>query len=73
MKALAEGVEFTTEGDFEEKLAVLRENYFPTKVQVKSEVKELQRVALNEEPEVESTNNIMNRYVQAIAKTAPKA
>ena len=73
MKALAEGVEFTTEGDFEEKLAVLRENYFPTKVQVKSEVKELQRVALNEEPEVESTNNIMNRYVQAIAKTAPRA
>jgi len=73
MKALAEGVEFTTEGDFEEKLAVLRENYFPTKVQVKSEVKELQQVALNEEPEVASTNNIMNRYVQAIAKTAPKA
>jgi hypothetical protein len=73
MKSLAEGVEFTTEGDFEEKLAVLRENYFPTKVQVKSEVKELQKVALNEEPEVASTNNIMNRYVQAIAKTAPKA
>ncbi len=73
MKSLAESVEFTAEGDFEEKLAVLRENYFPTKVQVKSEVKELQKVALNEEPEVASTNNIMNRYVQAIAKTAPKA
>lgn len=73
MKSLAESVEFTTEGDFEEKLAVLRENYFPTKVQVKSEVKELQKVALNEEPEVAPTNNMMNRYVQAIAKTAPKA
>lgn len=73
MKALAEGVEFTTEGDFEEKLAVLRENYFPSKVQVKSEVKELQQVALNEEPEVAQTNSIMSKYVQAIAKTAPKA
>jgi len=73
MKALAEGVEFTTEGDFEEKLAVLRENYFPAKVQVRSEVKELQQVALNEEPEVEQTNSIMNRYVQSISKTAAKA
>jgi|LakMenEpi03Aug12_release.lakeMendotaPanAssembly.Ray.scaffolds.fasta_scaffold16556_4 hypothetical protein len=73
MKSLAEGVEFTAEGDFEEKLAVLRENYFPTKVQVKSEVKEIQQAMLNEEPEVEQTNNIMARYVKAIAKTAPKA
>jgi len=73
MKALAEGVEFTTEGDFEDKLAVLRENYFPTKVQVKSEVKELQKVALNEEPEVEKGNSVMARYVQSISKTAPKA
>ena len=73
MKALAEGVEFTTEGDFEEKLAVLRENYFPTKVQVKSEVKEIQQAMLNEEPEVEQVNNVMNRYVKAISKTAPKA
>jgi len=73
MKALAEGVEFTAEGDFEEKLAVLRENYFPTKVQVKSEVKELQRVSLDEEPEVEKGNSVMARYVQSISKTAPKA
>ena len=73
MKALAEGVEFTTEGDFEEKLAVLRENYFSSKVQVKSEVKEIQQAMLNEEPEVGQTNNIMARYVKSISKTAPKA
>jgi hypothetical protein len=73
MKSLAESVEFTAEGDFEEKLAVLRENYFPTKVQVKSEVKEIQQAMLNEEPEVEQTNSVMARYVKAIAKTAPKA
>jgi hypothetical protein len=66
-------VEFTAEGDFEEKLAVLRENYFPTKVQVRSEVKEIQQAMLNEEPEVEQTNSVMARYVKSISKTAPKA
>lgn len=32
VKALAEGVEFTTEGDYTKKLGVIRENYFPAKV-----------------------------------------
>jgi hypothetical protein len=45
MKSLAESVEFTTEGDFDHKLAVIRENYFPSKVQVKSEVKAIQEAA----------------------------
>ena len=73
MKSLAESVEFTTEGDFENKLAVLRENYFPSKVNVTSEVKEIQETAV-ESPEVEEIrNSIMSRYVQSITKTAPKA
>jgi len=73
MKSLAESVEFTTEGDFDNKLAVLRENYFPSKVNVKSEVKEIQETAV-ESPEVEEIrNSIMSRYVQSITKTAPKA
>ena len=73
MKSLAESVEFTAEGDFENKLAVLRENYFPSKVQVKSEVKEIQETAV-ESPEVEEIrNSVMARYVQSITKTAPKA
>ena len=50
-----------------------RENYFSTKVQVKSEVKEIQQAMLNEEPEVGQTNNTMARYVKSISKTAPKA
>ena len=73
MKSLAESVEFTTEGDFDNKLAVLRENYFPSKVTVKSEVKEIQESAV-ESPEVEEIrNSVMARYVQSITKTAPKA
>ena len=73
MKSLAESVEFTTEGDFDNKLAVLRENYFPSKVNVTSEVKEIQETAV-ESPEVEEIrNSVMARYVQSITKTAPKA
>ena len=73
MKSLAESVEFTTEGDFDNKLAVIRENYFPTKVQVKSEVKAIQEAAVNEEPEVVETSGIMAHYVKSLTKTAPKA
>jgi hypothetical protein len=73
MKSLAESVEFTTEGDFGHKLAVIRENYFPTKVQVNSEVKEIQKTTVAEEPEVAQVNGIMSHYVKALSKTAPKA
>jgi hypothetical protein len=73
IKSLAESVEFTTEGDFNNKLAIIRENYFPSKVSVKSEVKAIQESAVDE-PEVEPIRDaIMNRYVQALTKTAPKA
>jgi F0F1-type ATP synthase membrane subunit b/b' len=72
MKSLAEGVEFTTEGEFNNKLAVIRENYFPVG-KVKSEVKALQETTVTEDkPEVE-VHGLMKHYVQAISKTAPKA
>jgi hypothetical protein len=72
MKSLAEGVEFTTEGEFNSKLAVIRENYFPVN-KVKSEVKALQETTVTEDkPEVE-VHGLMKHYVQAITKTAPKA
>ena len=73
MKSLAEGVEFTTEGDFNNKLAVIRENYFPSKVNVTSEVKEIQKTTVAEEPEVAEVHGIMKHYVAALSKTAPKA
>jgi hypothetical protein len=72
MKSLAEGVEFTTEGEFNNKLAVIRENYFPVN-KVKSEVKALQETTVEEDkPEVE-VHGMMAHYVKAITKTAPKA
>jgi hypothetical protein len=71
MISLAEGVEFTTEGEFNSKLAVIRENYFPAK-KITSEVKALQETAV-EEPEVADVQGLMKHYVNAITKTAPKA
>jgi len=71
MKSLAEGVEFTTEGEFNNKLATIRENYFPVN-KVISEVKAIQETAV-EEPEVAQIHGLMAHYVNAITKTAPKA
>ena len=73
MKSLAEGVEFTTEGEFNSKLAVIRENYFPVG-KVTSEIKTIQETTVSEEPEVaQEVHGIMAHYVKAISKTAPKA
>jgi len=69
MKSLAEGVEFTTEGEFNNKLAVIRENYFPVN-KVISEVKVAEETS-EPQPEVD-TNSVMSRYVSAISKSLPK-
>jgi hypothetical protein len=74
MKSLAEGVEFTTEGDFAKKLAVIRENYFPTKAttaNVKNEEKKFIAETSDDNSEVE-TGSVMDFYVKAISKTVPK-
>jgi hypothetical protein len=73
MKSLAESVEFTSEGEFNDKLAIIRENYFPTKTNVKSEVKAIQETAVEEPEEVAEVHGIMAHYVKALSKTAPKA
>ena len=73
MKSLAEGVEFTTEGEFNNKLAVIRENYFPAN-KVTSEVKKIQETTVSEDAEeVVEAQGMMKHYVQAITKTAAKA
>jgi hypothetical protein len=71
MRSLAEGVEFTTEGDFVKKLALIRESYFPTKSNVKIEEKKILSETSEENSEVE-TGSVMDYYVKAISKTVPK-
>ena len=67
IKALAEGVDFTTEGEYSQKLAVIRENYFPTK-KAKGDAPE----SLVETEEQEGTSDAMSYYVDAITKSLPK-
>ncbi len=67
IRALAEGVEFTTEGEYAEKLSVIRENYFPSK-SVKSEAPQ----TVVETVESGTVSNTMDHYVKAISKTLPK-
>lgn len=72
LKSLAEGVEFTTEGDFANKLAVIRENYFPTKTNVTSEIKAAQDASEGQPQEEVDTGSVMEYYVKAISKQLPK-
>lgn len=67
IKALAEGVEFTTEGEYSQKLAVIRENYFPSK-KVKGEAPSVV-VETHGSGEV---SDAMDYYVKAITKQLPK-
>ena len=67
IKALAEGVEFTTEGEYLQKLSVIRENYFPSNKK-KGEVPE----TLVEVEQAGSSNSIMDQYVKTISKQVQK-
>jgi hypothetical protein len=67
IKALAEGVEFTSEGEYTEKLAVIRESYFPSKTSKGQAPQTV--VETSEQPVV---NDTMSHYVKAITKQLPR-
>ena len=69
LKGLVEGVEYTSDDEFIEKISTLRENYFPTAVRTDNV---LDKVEVSANPQAlteESLNGPMSRYVQAIGKT----
>lgn len=66
IKSLAEGVEFTTEGEYSQKLAVIRENYYPSGKKVSEAPQSLV------ETDAKEVSSTMDRYVQAISKIAAK-
>jgi hypothetical protein len=71
VKTLAEGVEFTTEREYKEKLQIIREQYFSTKA-----VNQSQKNVIETTEEVpatdESTSSLMEHYVRSISKTLPR-
>jgi len=72
VKALAEGVEFTTEGEYVKKLGIIRESYVksePTKV--KAATKQIQLAETSEPVVAEELAPSMAAYVNAIARTKP--
>lgn len=66
IKSLAESIEFTTEGEYSQKLAVIRENYFPSGKKVSEAPQALV------ETDAKEVSPVMDRYVQAISKSLPK-
>jgi hypothetical protein len=73
MKSLAEGVEFTTEEEFADKLETIKESYF------KAQVKSADNSALDDEVQIEeekqttkSADPIMEQYVKSISQTLVK-
>jgi hypothetical protein len=72
MKTLAEGVEFTADGEYREKLEVIKESYFSKKVEKDqvSLIETLHEDVPQEDPVV--TSAVMNDYVKAISRTLIK-
>jgi hypothetical protein len=69
IKSLAEGVEFTTDGEYTEKLATIRENYFPSgKVKAAAPAVVVETAEETAAPK----NSTMDFYVNAITKQLPK-
>jgi hypothetical protein len=73
MKALAEGVEFTTEEEFGTKLSTLKESYFKSDVKVADQSALDDEVLIEEDvKKVSSTDPMMEQYVKSISKTVIK-
>jgi hypothetical protein len=69
MKSLAEGVDFTTEGDFMEKLDILKESYFKSDVKV-AQNSSFEEVLVEEEKKaVKSSDASMEIYAKTISQT----
>lgn len=69
IKSLAEGVEFSTEDEYKEKLETIRENYFPSGVKKASEAQLNEQV---EDTEGEKKAAIADPFVAAVSQAISK-
>lgn len=69
IKSLAEGVEFSTEDEYKEKLETIRENYFPSGVKKASEAQLNEQV---EDTEGEKKATIADPFVAAVSQAISK-
>jgi len=71
IKSLAEGVEFTSDGEYTEKLNTIRENYFPSG-KIKNAAPEVVVETTDEASANAPKDPVMDFYVNAITKQLPK-
>ena len=73
MKSLAEGVEFTTEEEFADKMNTLKESYFSAEVKVANNSALDDEVQIEEEKQTKkSADPLMEQYVKSISQTLVK-
>jgi hypothetical protein len=72
VKTLAEGVEFTTEGEYMNKLRIIRESYFNAdSKKVKEVTKQIQLTESQETVVPQEISSTMERYVNALSRSLP--
>jgi hypothetical protein len=73
LRTLAEGIEFTADGEYRGKLEVIKESYFSKKVDTdQATLIETLNEEVPEGVEPEVTSEIMDHYVKAISRTLVK-
>lgn len=68
-KTLAEGVEYDDAGNYERKLEIVKENYFPQEKKVVTALDQEEAVSLSEEAEYKRPAGPVANYVEAISRT----
>jgi len=72
LKSLAESIEFTTDGEFNNKLATLKESYFQVPVKVADKLALDEEVDIDEGKKTTFTDKSIEQYSQMISKTVLK-
>lgn len=72
LKSLAESIEFTTDGEFNNKLATLKESYFQVSVKVADKLALDEEVDIDEGKKTTFSDKSIEQYSQMISKTVLK-
>ena len=71
LKSLAEGVEFTSEEEYADKLATLRESYFPSSIKAQAQLDNIEPGMEGKSMISEELQGPMARYVEVLGKKLP--
>ena len=69
LERIIEGVDYESDDLYREKLAVIKENYFPSNYSTRTAEQTLVEETTGREPIFEDTNDVMSKYVKALSRT----